>query len=194
MNRVIFSQTYSVLDTDDTARDRSQWFPQVSSGHVAGMFGLGWLSDEVLRVEGDRTGADSSPLVVRFPFDSRGFRGFIGTFAEELAEELILGRLLILGWAALTLLRLATFLRRLSSLGGRAFLRIFLVGCYQRLILEDRIEGRDDESRAADLLLDHLRLAELQLGLLAQGESEFLVPLRPGLTLRGSLEFLLAGD
>lgn len=159
------------------------------------MFRLRRFRDEVLRVERDRRRAHGPSLVVGLALHARGFRELVGTLAEKLAEKLLVLRgVLILGGAALTLLLLPALLRRLALRGRRALLRVLLLGRNQRLVLEDRVESRDDESRAVDLLLDYLRLAELLLGLLTQRKSKLLVPLRPRFIPRGGLEPLLTGD
>lgn len=129
-------ETYSFLGAGDTARDRSQRLPQIARGHVAGVLRFRRFPDKILGIERNRRRAHGPPLVVRLLLHARGFRELVGTLAEKLAEELVLGgRVLIFGGAALSLLLLAALLGRLSLRGRRALLRILLVGRYQRLVL-----------------------------------------------------------
>lgn len=185
------TKSYPFLGTRNATGDRSQRFPQVSCGHVAGVFRFRWFGTEVFRIERNRCRADRSPLVVGFSFHSRGFRKFVRTLAEELTEEFILSGVLIIG-RTLAFLLLPAFFRRFSFRRRLILIRLLLFSRYQRLVFENRVESRDDEFGTVNLLLDDFRFTKLLFGFFAQEKSELFIPLRPGLVSRGGLELFLA--
>lgn len=156
------------------------------------MFRFRWFANKIFRVKWNRCRADGSSLVVGSSLRNCRFRELIGTFAEELTEELVLG-FLIFGRTALTFLLLSAFLRRFSLSRRCLFLiRVLLFSRYQRFVFENRVESRNDESRSINFLLDDFRFTKLLLNFFTQKKGECLVPLWPGFIFRGSLELLLA--
>lgn len=185
-------ETYSVLGTWDTTCDWSQRFPQVSCRYIATMFRFRRFANKIFRIEWNCCRADSSSLVVGSSLCNHRFRKLVGTFTKELTEELILGRFLIFG-RSLTFLLLSALFRWFSFSRRCLFLiRFLLFSRYQRFVLENRVESRNDESRSINFLLDDLRFAKLLLSFFTQKKSECLVPLWPRFIFCGSLELFLA--